>query len=67
MSEPAASLRVRLDKWLWAARLYKTRSLAAKKRSLKGRISLNGQAVKAAREVRIGDLLEVRQGPVVHG
>lgn len=64
MSEPAASLRVRLDKWLWAARLYKTRSLAAEEIS-KGRISLNGQAVKAAREVRIGDLLEVRQGPVV--
>jgi ribosome-associated heat shock protein Hsp15 len=64
MSEPAASLRVRLDKWLWAARLYKTRSLAAEEIT-KGRISLNGQAVKAAREVRIGDLLEVRQGPVV--
>ncbi len=56
--------RVRLDKWLWAARLYKTRSLAAEEIGL-GRVTVNGQAAKSSREVRVDDLLEVRQGPVV--
>lgn len=49
---------VRMDKWLWAARFFKTRSLAARACEL-GRIQSNGQAAKAAREVRIGDLLRV--------
>lgn len=64
MSDSATPLRVRLDKWLWASRLYKTRSLAAEEIG-RGRVCVNGQVVKAAREVRIGDLLEIRQGPVV--
>ena len=55
--------RVRLDKWLWAARLYKTRSLAADEVG-KGRVTVNGQAAKAARELRPGDRLQLRQGPV---
>ena len=55
--------RVRLDKWLWAARLYKTRSLAAEEIG-KGRVTVNGQAAKAARELRVGDRLVVRQGVV---
>jgi ribosome-associated heat shock protein Hsp15 len=55
--------RLRLDKWLWAARLYKTRALAAEEASL-GRISVNGQAAKPARELKPGDLLVIRQGPV---
>jgi ribosome-associated heat shock protein Hsp15 len=50
---------VRLDKWLWAARFFKTRSLAARACEL-GRISANGQAVKPAREVRVDDRLEVK-------
>ena len=49
---------VRMDKWLWAARFFKTRSLAARACEL-GRIQSNGQAAKAAREVRIGDMLRV--------
>jgi ribosome-associated heat shock protein Hsp15 len=49
---------VRLDKWLWAARFFKTRSLAARACEL-GRIQSNGQPAKAAREVRIGDMLRV--------
>src|SRR6202451_2287476 len=49
---------VRMDKWLWAARFFKTRSLAARAREL-GRIQSNGQPAKAAREVRIGDMLGV--------
>jgi len=49
---------VRLDKWLWAARFFKTRALAARACEL-GRIQSNGQPAKAAREVRIGDMLRV--------
>ena len=54
---------VRLDKWLWAARFFKTRSLAADEIG-KGRVSVNGQAAKASRELRVGDLVEFRQGSV---
>jgi ribosome-associated heat shock protein Hsp15 len=50
---------VRMDKWLWAARFFKTRSLAARACEL-GRIEANGQSAKAAREVRVGDLLRVK-------
>lgn len=49
---------VRMDKWLWAARFFKTRSLASRACEL-GRIQSNGQPAKAAREVRIGDMLRV--------
>ncbi len=49
---------VRIDKWLWAARFFKTRSLAARACEL-GRIQSNDQPAKAAREVRIGDKLRV--------
>jgi ribosome-associated heat shock protein Hsp15 len=49
---------VRMDKWLWAARFFKTRALAARACEL-GRIQCNGQPAKPAREVRAGDLLRV--------
>jgi ribosome-associated heat shock protein Hsp15 len=49
---------VRMDKWLWAARFFKTRALAAKACEL-GRVQSNGQPAKPAREVRIGDMLRV--------
>jgi ribosome-associated heat shock protein Hsp15 len=48
-----------VDKWLWAARFFKTRSLAAKACEL-GRIESNGQSAKPAREVRVGDMLRVK-------
>ncbi len=51
--------RTRIDKWLWAARFFKTRTLAARACEL-GRIEFNGQPVKPSREVRIGDMLQVR-------
>ena len=51
--------KIRLDKWLWAARFFKTRSLATHACDL-GRIESNGQAAKPAREVRLGDLLRVK-------
>jgi|SRR5207237_1593560 len=50
---------VRMDKWLWAARFFKTRSLAARACEL-GRIQSQKQAVKPAREVRVGDLLQIK-------
>lgn len=54
---------LRLDKWLWAARFYKTRAVAVDEIS-KGRVTVNGQLAKPSREVRPGDLVTVRQGPV---
>ena len=51
--------RVRMDKWLWAARFFKTRALAARACEL-GRIASNGQPAKPAREVRAGDMLQVK-------
>ena len=53
---------VRVDKWLWAARLAKTRGLAAE--AVKGgRVEINGQRVKPSKEVRPGDQIEITTGP----
>lgn len=49
---------VRIDKWLWAARFFKSRALAARACEL-GRVQCNGQPAKPAREVKIGDMLRV--------
>jgi ribosome-associated heat shock protein Hsp15 len=51
---------MRIDKWLWAARFYKTRSLAAEAVE-RDRVQINGQGVKPSRELRIGDELRLRQ------
>ena len=61
MDEGQAS--VRLDKWLWAARFFKTRTLAAEAID-GGRVDVNAERAKRARHVRVGDLVRVRQGPV---
>lgn len=53
--------RLRIDKWLWAARLFKTRTLAAGAVEL-GRVRVNGERVKPAREARVGDRVEVFAG-----
>ncbi len=50
---------VRVDKWLWAARFFKTRSLAGKACEL-GRVEVLGQTAKASREVKVGDTVRVR-------
>jgi ribosome-associated heat shock protein Hsp15 len=55
--------KLRVDKWLWAARFYKTRTLASEEID-KGRIQVNGAVVKPARELKAGDSLELRSGPV---
>ncbi len=53
--------KLRLDKWLWAARFFKTRSLA--KAAIEGgKVQLGGQRVKVSREIEVGDQLRIRQG-----
>jgi len=54
---------MRLDKWLWAARFYKTRSLATDEIG-KGRVQVNSQDAKPARDIKAGDTVRMRQGPV---
>jgi ribosome-associated heat shock protein Hsp15 len=56
--------KLRIDKWLWAARFYKTRSLACDEID-KGRVEVNGQTAKPAREVKPGDTVQMRQGQQV--
>ncbi len=53
--------RIRIDKWLWAARFFKTRSLALDAIAL-GRVRVEGERVKPAREARIGERVEIVQG-----
>lgn len=55
--------RLRLDKWLWAARFYKTRSLACEEID-KGRVQVNGVVAKPARELKAGDSVQLRSGPI---
>ena len=56
--------KLRIDKWLWAARFYKTRSLAVEEID-KGRVRINDQEVKPSREVKAGDTVALRQGTVI--
>ena len=63
MNTDAHTDKIRLDKWLWVARFYKTRSLSAEEID-KGRVQLNGQPAKPSREVKPRDVVEVRIGPV---
>ncbi len=53
--------KVRIDKWLWAARFFKTRALAAEAVN-GGKVHLDGQRIKAARTVRLGDVYELQRG-----
>jgi ribosome-associated heat shock protein Hsp15 len=55
--------KLRIDKWLWAARFYKTRSLACDEID-KGRVQVNGLPVKPAREVKAGDSVQLRNGAI---
>ena len=62
MTPPSRQLdKLRLDKWLWAARFFKTRSLA--KAAIEGgKVHLGGQRVKVSKEISVGDTLQIRQG-----
>jgi ribosome-associated heat shock protein Hsp15 len=57
--------KVRLDKWLWAARFFKTRSLAADAIET-GKVEVNGERAKRAKQLQIGDLVRIRLGPYHH-
>ena len=63
--EHADDGRVRLDKWLWAARFFKTRSLAAEAIE-GGKVQVNGDRAKRARPLQAGDRIRVRLGPYEH-
>ena len=61
MIDGRAGDKLRLDKWLWAARFFKTRSLA--KAAIEGgKVHLGGQRVKVSKEISVGDTLQIRQG-----
>lgn len=55
----------RIDKWLWAARIYKTRTIAAAA-CKKGQISLNGNQLKPSRMIKVGDVISVKKPPVTY-
>ena len=55
----------RIDKWMWAVRIFKTRTIAAEA-CKKGRISINGALAKAARTIKPGDVIQVRKPPVTY-
>ena len=61
MTESSSTDRMRIDKWLWAARFYKTRALAVDEIH-KGRVRVNDQECKPARDVKVGDSISLRQG-----
>jgi ribosome-associated heat shock protein Hsp15 len=65
MDEREDDARVRLDKWLWAARFYKTRGLASEAIA-GGKVQVNGDRAKRARPVQPGDEIRIRQGPYEH-
>ena len=58
-------MEARLDKWLWAVRIFKTRSIAADA-CKKGRVSLNGTQVKASHSVKVNDVVQVRNPPITY-
>lgn len=62
MTESDSTLtRIRADKWLWAARFFRTRSLA-KDAIESGKVQMNGSKIKVSRELQVGDTLTIRQG-----
>lgn len=55
----------RIDKWMWATRIFKTRTIAAEA-CKKGKVSINGQFVKASRMVKTGDVIQVKKAPITY-
>jgi ribosome-associated heat shock protein Hsp15 len=62
---PDETAKVRLDKWLWAARFFKTRSLAATAIET-GKVEVNGERAKRAKQLQAGDSVAIRLGPYTH-
>ncbi len=56
-------MEARIDKWLWAARIFKTRSIAAAA-CKKGQVSIKGSQIKPSRTIKEGDIIEVRKSPI---
>lgn len=56
---------VRVDKWLWAMRVFKTRTIATDA-CKKGRVSMNGVAVKPSRAIKVGDIIDVKKPPITY-
>ena len=65
MGDLEGFMEVSIDKWLWAVRLYKTRSLATEA-CKKGKVLIQNVAVKPSRTVKVGEIVQVRQNPVVY-
>jgi ribosome-associated heat shock protein Hsp15 len=65
MPDSPAPDRVRLDKWLWAARFFKTRALAVEAIE-GGKVKVNDDRVKRAKQIQAGDRIEIRLGPYLH-
>lgn len=65
IGEASVQETIRIDKWLWAARFFKTRSIAQDQIEL-GRVLVGGQRVKASRELKVGDRLEIHRGEDVY-
>ena len=59
------SEQARIDKWLWAVRIYKTRSIAAEA-CKKGHISIGGRTAKPAHNIRVGDIVNVKKSPITY-
>ncbi len=55
----------RIDKWMWATRIFKTRTIAAEA-CKKGRVTINGSQVKASRTIRVGDVIQVKKSPITY-
>lgn len=58
-------MEARIDKWLWAARIYKTRSMASEA-CKKGRVCINGSQMKPSRCVKVGDVIQVKKPPITY-
>ena len=60
-----ASNEVRIDKWLWAVRIFKTRTIASDAIKM-GRVTIGGQKVKPSRNVKIGEVIDVKKPPITY-
>lgn len=65
MSEKEPKREVRIDKWLWAVRLFKTRTIAIEA-CKKGRITFKGITIKPSRMIKVGDVVEIRRSPITY-
>lgn len=65
MAKKEAPQEVRIDKWMWAVRLFKTRTLAAEA-CKKGKVLMSGNAMKASRTIKVGDVIQIKKAPITY-